>query len=274
MSFTNQTTHYGLPQWIGTDKPTYLIDQNNAYQKIDTEIYNANATASEAMTNADSATGKVSGAIETANNALDVANGAVTTANQATTIANNANTVAGGAVTTANKAEVTAQKALDSIVDITGWKYSTNCATLNATNAPISLVYTSAIYNTALKTLHISWRANATLTSDITPPTTTIDGKTYYLLWKLNITSTSSSYAALIPGLAMFVNTTDSGSKVSGSYMELNIILYDGFYYIGNVRAITIPSIWAMMAFNGTIVFNDANLNLSAFTDVPAPPAP
>ena len=55
MAFTNQTPNYGLPQWIGTDKPTYLIDQNGAYLKIDTEIKNANVVAQNANTTAGTA---------------------------------------------------------------------------------------------------------------------------------------------------------------------------------------------------------------------------
>lgn len=46
MSSTNKTTNYELPQWIDTDKPTYLGDQNGAYLKIDEEMFK-NATLSE-----------------------------------------------------------------------------------------------------------------------------------------------------------------------------------------------------------------------------------
>ena len=35
MSYSNQTPNLGLPQWTGSDKPTYLVDQNGAYDKID-----------------------------------------------------------------------------------------------------------------------------------------------------------------------------------------------------------------------------------------------
>lgn len=41
MASTNQTTHYNLSQYIGTDKPTYLVDYNGDMLKIDTGIYNA-----------------------------------------------------------------------------------------------------------------------------------------------------------------------------------------------------------------------------------------
>lgn len=41
MASTNQTTHYGLSQYIGTDKPTYLTDYNQDMSKIDEGIYSA-----------------------------------------------------------------------------------------------------------------------------------------------------------------------------------------------------------------------------------------
>lgn len=44
MPYTNQTPNYGLPQYIATDKPTYLGDANGAYSKLDTQM-KANADA-------------------------------------------------------------------------------------------------------------------------------------------------------------------------------------------------------------------------------------
>ena len=58
MSFTNQTQHYGLPQWVGEDKPTFLVDMNNAYAKIDEELYNASAESASALQLASSANNK------------------------------------------------------------------------------------------------------------------------------------------------------------------------------------------------------------------------
>ena len=44
-SSTNATSHYELSQYIGTDKPTYLVDYNGDMSKIDTGIYNAQTKA-------------------------------------------------------------------------------------------------------------------------------------------------------------------------------------------------------------------------------------
>ena len=45
MASTNKTTHYNLSQYIGTDKPTYLVDYNQDMERIDTGIYGADSKA-------------------------------------------------------------------------------------------------------------------------------------------------------------------------------------------------------------------------------------
>lgn len=111
MAFTNQTTHYGLPQWIGSDKPTYLVDQNNAYQKIDSEIYNANVAAGEAVTTANGASATAGAASSTAADALSAAQTASSTADSALTAAQDAGTIAQAAQTAAGAAQTAAQAA-------------------------------------------------------------------------------------------------------------------------------------------------------------------
>ena len=50
-SSTNATTHYELSQYIGTDKPTYLVDYNGDMNKIDTAIYGADSQATQNANN-------------------------------------------------------------------------------------------------------------------------------------------------------------------------------------------------------------------------------
>ena len=45
MASTNKTTHYNLSQYVGSDKPTYLVDYNTDMSNIDTGIYDAQAKA-------------------------------------------------------------------------------------------------------------------------------------------------------------------------------------------------------------------------------------
>lgn len=62
MSATNHTTNYSLPQFIGTDKPTWLTDVNGALSTIDGQMkLNADAasTASSTATSASTAVGTI-----------------------------------------------------------------------------------------------------------------------------------------------------------------------------------------------------------------------
>ncbi len=57
MSYSNSTPHYGLPQYIGSDKPTYLGDANEAYNKIDEKIFESITIANQAKATAESSAG-------------------------------------------------------------------------------------------------------------------------------------------------------------------------------------------------------------------------
>ena len=50
MSYTNQTQHYGLPQYVATDVPAYLTDYNGAMAKIDQGMNAAKTQADSAAT--------------------------------------------------------------------------------------------------------------------------------------------------------------------------------------------------------------------------------
>lgn len=99
MSYTNKTTYYELPQYIGTDKPTYLGDFNGAMVAIDTAMHNNATAASGAQSTADTANALASSASTQANNANTVA---VEAKNASETNATNINalqeTVAGLAI--------------------------------------------------------------------------------------------------------------------------------------------------------------------------------
>ena len=90
MGHTNSTANLSLPQFIGTDKPTWLGDINSAFSDID-----AYAGTNDAA---------VSGAVSDAASAVSQAASAVSTANAANTTAGNASTAATNAVGTANNA--------------------------------------------------------------------------------------------------------------------------------------------------------------------------
>lgn len=120
MAYTNSTTNYNLPQYIGTDKPTYLSDFNGAMSAIDAQM-KINAD------NASSASSSASSASSVANNALSVANGAdtkadtaITNAGTAQTTADTAQSVATSALSTANTANGKADTNASNITSLDG----------------------------------------------------------------------------------------------------------------------------------------------------------
>lgn len=98
MSHTNSTPNYNLPQFVGTDKPTWLNDVNGAFSAIDTQM----------KANADSAT-TASTSATTANNAIGTLASLETTAKtDLVSAVNEVNTTAGTALNLANTAGGTA----------------------------------------------------------------------------------------------------------------------------------------------------------------------
>ena len=111
MGHTNSTANLSLPQFIGSDKPTWLGDINSAFSDIDAYVGTNNAA--------------VSGAVSDAASAVSQSASAVNTANTANTTAGNASTAATNAVGTANNAM--------SLVNQTNTKIGT-LANLNTTD--------------------------------------------------------------------------------------------------------------------------------------------
>lgn len=80
MSATNKTTYLDLPQFIGTDVPSWLGDFNGAMEKIDTGYNNVDIKAGQASSTANSASSKAdvnSAAIQSINDELKTLKNAV-----------------------------------------------------------------------------------------------------------------------------------------------------------------------------------------------------
>ena len=73
MSHTNSTSHYSLPQFVGTDIPTWLGDFNAAMTAIDNGINSAATTAGSASTTAAQASTDAAAAQASANSAINSA---------------------------------------------------------------------------------------------------------------------------------------------------------------------------------------------------------
>lgn len=126
MSSTNKTPNYGLPQYIGTDKPTYLGDFNDAMGIIDKGMNDNKNAAGEGSNKMDEANARIGDAEESlteTQNQVDSISGlaetieakvqtALTQANDAATKSGQANTNSTAAVNAANQASTDANAAL------------------------------------------------------------------------------------------------------------------------------------------------------------------
>lgn len=126
MSSTNKTPNYALPQYIGTDKPTFLGDFNDAMDIIDKGMNDNKNSAAEGSNKMDEANARIGDAEKTlteTQNQVDSISGladtietkvqtALTQANDAATKSGQANTNSTVAVNAANKASTDANAAL------------------------------------------------------------------------------------------------------------------------------------------------------------------
>lgn len=233
MSSTNKTPNYALPQFIPTDKPTWLGDVNAAMIAIDTAMADNHTTAESANTSASAAVAQVQHAVDTANeakvdsaaalqnatnaigvaqNALNSATQATQTAQAATQTANAANNSAASAVATANQAKQTAEHTQ---ADLTEFKHA----------------FTVAIPNHITNYSGTGIRVSPAFLALIAPSTIGQITSTETIVWK-------------VKGAALAVNNDFSfdvennmilvAHAPSGGYQEIGLKTKDGTYNIIN----------------------------------------
>lgn len=111
MASTNKTSHYGLSQFLATDKASWLGDVNADMSKIDTAIFNAATSANGAESSAGSAVAVANEAKTAADAVKDVADSANTTATTANANATKAINDAATALSAAQNAASAASTA-------------------------------------------------------------------------------------------------------------------------------------------------------------------
>ena len=133
MAHTNSTTNYNLPQWVGSDKPTFLGDLNTAFNDIDAQMktnadgivaaddkaQNATTLANDAQDDVDALTLRVTTAEgDIANNTTLIGNNTTSINNLTSSIdtintqlGNKQNTIT-GAASTVTASNLTASRVL------------------------------------------------------------------------------------------------------------------------------------------------------------------
>lgn len=243
MASTNKTPNYDLPQFIGTDKPSWLGDFNSAMLAIDTAIKGAADKADTASTQAESAAESASTAGDAAAAAQSAAEAAAQQVGSVSTIANQALSKATSAETTANQAKTAAETA--------GTKADTAQSTATAASASASqATQTANAANQVAQEARAAATANATtltsmensvaasgLTLKYNAATVGISGNPTGMIMqttpsKLFYTSLLQSYAPIaycdgnplnIPGSAW--SGSSSSARVSGKGIYLPITI-------------------------------------------------
>ena len=157
MSSTNTTPNFGLPQYIPTDKPTYLGDFNKAMLDIDTNMKSIENKAQSAESGVETANSNATQALNTANTARETAQTAQATATEAQTKASQAQTTASQAQTTASQAQTTASQNATNINSIKTWENYGNVLTAPTTGSSSDGL--NVKYNSSLQLLNL-WGYN------------------------------------------------------------------------------------------------------------------
>lgn len=119
---TNKTANYELPQFVGTDKPTWLGDFNSAMADIDAGMHENASDISSMASDVQTATSTASQASQNVASLTSTVNTLSSTVSSVQTTANNASQTASSALNTANTAN---GKADTNASDITSLKSRT-----------------------------------------------------------------------------------------------------------------------------------------------------
>ena len=131
---TNKTTNYDLPQFVGTDKPTWLGDFNTAMSAIDTGM-------AENKSDIESMDSRVTNAEASASQASQ-------SVSALTTTVGDLSTDVASVTTTANNAQSTATSALNTANTANG-KADTNATNITAINNRINTLVDKEKYSTS-----------------------------------------------------------------------------------------------------------------------------
>lgn len=118
MGSTNKTTSLSLPQWVGSDKPTFLGDMNDAFLKIDNSYTDLSGDVATATSESGQALKLATDAHSSVRTLAPKISVLETNVNSATTTANNASSTANTALSSANT-NATAIKNLNSEISQT-----------------------------------------------------------------------------------------------------------------------------------------------------------
>nr|UVY03783.1 MAG: hypothetical protein [Bacteriophage sp.] len=267
MSFTNKTPNYNLPQWLGTDKPSWLVDVNGAFSAIDTAIKNAADSGSDADATAKAALETAQTAQETANGAVEQADNANTKADAANVTAGNAQTAAGTALTNANTALGLAQgavKCYSKIDVITEDMIGPGLTFVSAAAAAINRRI--LFYYPGLNLMQISYVAPVIGTPTDATPNKILPDRNDYKLIKLPFSCTGS---ATINGCTYYIRKNEQGeSIVRYSWLTIRQLTGSAWACFSDKTIVAVPSDSQVQAIMWINTNNLGTITLDGWTEI------
>lgn len=223
MSYTNKTTNYELPQWIGTDKPTFLEDMNGAYLAIDTAMKENAQAAAAAQSTADTNTASISTLDTQINGTGGIASQITEIAGDITTLTGNVNTInsliGDGTPTTTAQTLIGAINELDSDLNGTGGTASKvsdlETAVNNLETAVNNLKNTEIVVATAT---HDGTKTNADLLTELYTAYEALTDKPAYSKLKLRVGN--NLYSPIRADRLRFSSVSVGSSNFSATYLD------------------------------------------------------
>lgn len=158
---TNSTQNYNLPQFIGSDKPTWLGDVNTAMSTIDTAMGTNASNISSLGTRVTSAEGIASQASTDVAGLTSTVNTLSDNVTTVTTTANNAQSTATSALNTANSASDKADSNTTKIGDLTSLTTTDKTDVVSAINENVTSI--NGILDDLVYTEEVTLASNITI---------------------------------------------------------------------------------------------------------------
>lgn len=219
MGHTNSTTNLHLPQFVGSDKPTWLSDVNGAMLSIDQAYGRIENDSAAAVTAAD-------GAVTTANGAASTASSAASTAATAASNASTALSTANNAASTATSADTKATTALSTTprgsVSVTADGVKTIAQLMNelfALSGTDNVTERSVITQITTSGLTV-YQVTSKSASEIKAMTARATGAGYLYIELLTLSNDSKKYDYTITSS---ISSSDASSEVPTSGIEFAI---------------------------------------------------
>lgn len=269
---TNKTTNYELPQWVGTDKPSYLTDFNSAFFTIDGAIHEVAEDSSQAISDVADLTDRVETAESTVSSLDTRVDTVESTVQSASTTATNAQATATSALTTANTANGKADTNASNISSLST-AVGTNTSDIAELETEISKFNLTNFETIGSSAITLTNNGTVNSNSSLTVATNS-DQSICKIYGQVNLSQTGNNGNVVIQtSLRPSESITINGGCLRLVYSSTNLYgLGVVSMTIGTDGKITVPKNYATGSTNESrFMFINSVIFLKSFGDTPTP---